>query len=209
MCRIRLVFVATLVLGMLMASIPASADPGDRASFQRTAARELAPAQCGGGAPLINIVEGVQNDADSAVSGSVWAFDAYMRQIDVRQIGTNTYCAIARYVGTFVTEPGVGPAGTGELAGGIRGTLYGGYRLMIVGTPLDTAAWSTHGYVGTFDYACDRQYNCPGYVNWIGQYFQAGYNADSEPWWGWRYDTAKNGDWINSVEGNFGNITGD
>ena len=44
----------------------------------------------------------------------------------------------------------------------------------------------------------------PGW-NWVGQYFESGYNFTYE-WWGWIYHAGKHGTWVNSIDGNSGDI---
>ena len=160
------------------------------------------------GSPVIKVEQKVKNDADSGVAGNAWAMDNYKREIVVYKTTTaNTYCAIVKYDGKVVTFAGASPQNTGTVAAGIRGDMDGGYRATITGTLLASPLWKIHGNVGTFDYACDANFNCPGRVSWLGQYFNSGYGFDYA-WWGWKYTTKRNGTWVNASTGNSGDITG-
>ncbi len=174
-------------------------------------ANELKKSACANtvGAPVINVEQQVKNDADSAVGGNAWAMDHYKREIVVyKTTAANTYCAIVKYEGGFVTLAGASPQNTGTVGAGIKGAMSGGYRsTLFTGTLKSNPSKPTHGSIGTYDYACDTSFNCPGVVNWRTLYFDniSGFDL---AWWGWQYKTAKNGSWINAVTGNVGDITG-
>ncbi len=177
---------------------------------------QLSRSACGEklGNPVINVMQRVQNDADSGVAGNYWAFDYYVRRITVWATPTqNTYCAIVRYEGNFYAVPGqIGP---GNIPPGARidtstnepvhGIMSGGRRATITGTLLTTSAWPTHGSVGTTNYQCDITGNCPGRLKWQDKYFNAEYSY-SDVWWGWKYNAGSHGTWINASSGNSGNI---
>ncbi len=174
------------------------------------ALRELARSACPNavGSPIINVEQKVINDADSGVGGNYWALDHYQRNIVVYKTKTaNTYCAIVKYGGNFVTFAGASPNNTGTVGAGIEGDMKGGYRGLVTGTLKASPSWKTHGNVGKFDYACDALGNCPGRVSWLAQYFDPGFGFDYS-WWGWKYTTDHNGTWINKMDGNIGDITG-
>ncbi len=182
--------------------------------------KELSKSSCGDKLkdPVIDVTQKVQNDADSGVAGDYWAdywaFDYYMRHITVWQTDvTNTYCAIVTYNGNFYAVPGqVGP---GNNPVGIKidtstnepvnGNFSGGRRATIVGTLLSPTLWTKHGSVGTTNYQCDINGNCPGLISWAGQYFSGGY-TNTDVWWGWKYTAGSHGTWINAISGNSGNI---
>ncbi len=177
---------------------------------------ELSNSACGKnlGKPVVDVVQRVQNDADSGQAGNYWAFDYYSRRIKVWPTATaNTYCAIVTYDGNFYTVPGqIGPGNTptGALINTatnqpVNGNMSGGRRATIVGTLLTTPVWPTSGSVGTTNYQCDINGLCPGLVSWAGQYFTAGYTYNDD-WWGWKYTAGSHGTWINAVTGNSGNI---
>ena len=168
--------------------------------------------------PVINVVQRVQNDADSGQAGNYWAFDYYTRHITVWQTasgeaGNNTYCAIVTYDGKFYAVPGqVGPGDTpsGALINTptnepVNGMMSGGRRATIVGSLLSTPLWTTHGSVGTTNYKCNISGSCSGVISWPGQYFNSGYSYN-DVWWGWKYNGGSHGTWVNSQDGNSGNI---
>jgi len=161
---------------------------------------------CGGGKLAVNVVQAITNDADSGVAGNVWAFDDLTRQIQVWQTGATTFCAIVRYEGTFTTNAGASPGGSGAVSAGIRGQFDGGYRTTQFTATLAPTK-PTHGFIGRYDYACDLSFDCPGYVDWTSFYF-TGVSGYDLAWWGWQYRAGANGTWVNSVDGNSGDITG-
>ncbi|HET9174475.1 MAG TPA: hypothetical protein VFN56_04315 [Candidatus Saccharimonadales bacterium] len=170
----------------------------------------LNAAQCVGkvGGPVVNVTEKITNDADSGIAGNYWAFDNVNRQIQVWHVGSaksTNYCAVVRYEGSFQTIAGqTSPGATTTLSGNVSGTIAGGY----IATFSSTSPVSTKGHVGTIDYACDATGYCRHYVDWVSQYFGSTYTNFNQPWWGWIY-TGNNGSvWVNSIEGNAGDITG-
>ncbi len=197
----RLVAVAlALVLSTLALSSSAYAatfDPGP----------QLAASACGvDRTPYINVVEGVRNDDDSGFnSATSWATDNYMRTIQVWQVAPGTYCAVVKYVGSFVTRAGTSPMGTGTVTAGIRGVMRGGYRsTAFAAVPRSDPAWAAHGFIGVVDYRCDGSYDCPGRVSWLDQYFSS--NTFDFAWWGWEYRAGSHGTWINAMDGSSGDI---
>jgi hypothetical protein len=176
---------------------------------------ELNAAACNAvGKPVIDVNEKVLNEADSGTAGNAWAYDTYSRHIQVWQTGTTTtgattWCAVVTYKGKFTTIAGASPGNTAVIAANVKGDFSGGYRATftgtLLGTPLGTPPWRTHGSVGTVNYACDTSFNCPGYVDWVGQYFT--YSNFVETWWGWSYKASgHHGTWVNSIAGNSGDI---
>lgn len=177
--------------------------------------KQLSKSSCGDnlGNPVINVTQKVQNDVDSGEAGNYWAFDYYNRRITAWSTGVNKYCAIVTYDGKFYAVPGqVGPGNNplGALINTptnapVNGDMSGGRRAIITGTLLTTPAWPTNGNVGTTNYQCDLSGTCLGVISWPGQYFNSGYNYN-DAWWGWQYKGGSHGTWINSVDGNSGNI---
>lgn len=155
---------------------------------------------CPAGNLVINVTQKVINDVDSGVAGNNWAHDNYNRQIQVWQIGENEFCASVQYIGSFVTIEGISPSGNSTVAEGIKGTMQGGYAATIIGTLNSDPAWQTKGNVGTIDYA-------GGPVSWLGIYFSSVGSFDYE-YWGWIYRAGNNGTWVNSQNGNQGDISG-
>lgn len=167
----------------------------------------LAPARCGEtGVVVVNVKEHVVNTVDSGQGGNYWAFDDINRQIQVRDNGDGTYCVVVRNEGDFDAQAGqTSPGNSGVLAGDEDGVFRGGYRATIAGTLKATPDWPTRGSVGTTDYNCDIGGDCPDYVNWVGQYFEPGYSFNYD-WWGWIYMAGNHGTWLNSSDGNSGDI---
>lgn len=162
-----------------------------------------------GGKLVINIVQSVTGDIDSGTAGQWWAYDEYNRHIQVWQLSDDSFCALVKYTGSFTTVGGASPGGSGTVAAGVTGTMEGGYRATFTGTLKPAPLWKTKGNVGLVDYACDAsegQASC-SYVSWTGQYFDSVASFD-QVWWGWIYQGGNNGSWVNSIEGNSGDITG-
>ncbi len=171
--------------------------------------QQVNAAQCDRtGRPVINVTHEVTNDIDSGLGGW-WAYDNYNRHIQVWQVGADTFCALVSYDGSFVTDDGPSPGNTDTIAAGITGSMAGGYRATITGTLNPTLR--TRGFIGAFNYGCDvdalnGRDSCTGLFNWLDAYFSAGWTFTYE-WWGWIYTTENNGTWINSIDGNQGDIT--
>lgn len=118
----------------------------------------------------------------------------------------STYCATLTYEGKANAVTGqTGPGGSGTIGADVKADMKGGYRATFSGTLKYPTLWPTKGKVGPVDYACDLLGNCPGVVSWTDQYFDGVDNFD-QPWWGWIYKAGKHGSWLNSVDGNLGNI---
>lgn len=169
--------------------------------------KELAAGRCvKPGKQVVNVTQKVLNSVDSGTAGNYWAFDNYNRTIQVWQQEGGTYCAVVKYQGQFDAQEGqISPGNGGTLDGSEDGNFEGGYRGTIVGTLKTSPAWKANGTVGDVDYQCAIDGTCPGAVNWLGQYFNAGYSFAYD-WWGWIYHTGRNGTWVNSVDANSGDI---
>lgn len=176
--------------------------------FNKAAAQQLTPSACEErGKLVINVEQKVLNDADSGEQGNYWAYDNYKRHIQVWETNASgVYCAIVSYRGNFTTVAGAAPGPSGTVGAGIKGEMDGGRRATIVGTLKTEPDWRTRGAVGTFNYDCNITTGvCPGLVSWVSQYFNAGASY-ADIWWGWSYKAGRHGTWINSVDGNSGNI---
>lgn len=157
------------------------------------------------GAPVINVTQRIVKTVDSGEAGNNWAFDDLVRQIKVYKKSDNTFCALVDNEGRFDSQEGQrSPGDTGVLTGKEDGTFKGGYRALIVGTLKENPGMKTNGNLGTVNYNCDLKGNCPGYFNWVGEYF-SGDPIFSYEWWGWQYNY-KGNTWTNASTGNSGDI---
>jgi|SRR3989344_2817137 len=180
----------------------------EAAAFHLDFGEQLASSNCNAeGAPVVNVVQKIVNDADSGEAGNYWALDSFNRTIQVWKTGEDSYCAMVRYEGRFAGIAGQqSPGDTGPLTGNETGVVTGGYKALIENaTLMDSPVWPTKGNVGSFDYQCDASGNCPGAVNWLDQYFNPGYTFD-QPWWGWIYRAGGGRVWVNATSGNKGDI---
>ncbi|HXG51772.1 MAG TPA: hypothetical protein VNN77_10245 [candidate division Zixibacteria bacterium] len=193
-------FLGLLVLGGQVMAAP---------SIHLSWGSQVNPGQCDGasGKLVINVTHQVTGDIDSGVGGNYWAYDDYNKHIQVWQTDTNTFCADVRYLGSFVTVAGRSPQNTDTIAAGIEGTFEGGYRAIIIGTLDPDPLYRTRGSIGKFDYGCDAVTgNCVNLFSWPDTYF-ASYSSFNLDWWGWVYQGGSNGTWVNSIDGNQGDIT--
>ncbi|HET9946835.1 MAG TPA: hypothetical protein VFQ63_02115 [Patescibacteria group bacterium] len=173
------------------------------------AQKQLVRKECNAkGNPVINVTQKILNDADSGEAGNYWAYDTIERRIQVWKGEKGTYCATVKYEGKFAAIAGQrSPGNTGVLTGTEKGEFEGGYRADITGALLSSPSLPTKGSIGTTDYKCDVNGNCPGSFDWTTKYFNtsaAGFTF-SMPWWGWTY---RNGHhiWVNAITGNSGDI---
>jgi len=157
----------------------------------------------------INVTHGVKNDADSGIAGNYWAADDYNKHIQVWKIGTageeEVFCAVVRYQGAFTTVAGASPGNSDVIAAGIEGTFQGGYRAIIVRHESPSPVYKRRGNIGVFDYGWTG-IGAPTPFDWLGVYF-ATVTLFSFEWWGWVYHGGPNGTWVNSSDGNQGDIT--
>lgn len=197
----------TILLGVILAASVMLATAVFAAQDTLNWGIELNPDQCGAvGKPVINVVEKIVNTVDSGEGGNYWAYDNLNRQIQVWDQGDGTYCAIVRNEGKFDGQAGqTSPGAGGTMTGDEDGPFEGGYRAIIDGDLRTDPAWKNRGFVGTNNYNCDLTGDCPDYVNWVEQYFDSGYSFTYD-WWGWIYHGGKCGTWVNSADGNAGDI---
>lgn len=175
------------------------------------------------GPPVIDVTQDVTNDLDSGVE-AWWAYlNDYQRSIAGWQIEEDPlFAVIVQYDGTFTSVAGPSPNGTGEVGEGVTGTMQGGYVAFVYGEWLEDPAWPETGYVGLYDYGATWtdldedgvfDYGEESFsderISWLLQYLEEGYEFEYI-WWGWRYDPRcpSNGYWINSQDGNEGDILG-
>lgn len=201
----KLAVLATTVafLGLLILGGQAIAAPSVHLNW----GSEVDPGQCDGapGKLVINVTHQVTNDIDSGIAG-FWAYDDYNKHIQVWQVDTGTFCADVRYLSSFITDDGPSPQNTDTIAAGIEGTFEGGYRATITGTLNPSPSYRTKGNIGTFDYGCDVDTgSCTSLFSWLATYFTS--SSFTYDWWGWVYHGGSNGTWVNSSDGNQGDIT--
>ena len=147
------------------------------------------------------------NDYDSGIGGNAWANDTIHRNLEIWKTGSTTFCAIVKDNGKIVTFAGESPNGSGQVGAGVKGVMDGGYITgQFTGSQISNPAYAKHGQLGTFDLQCVNAYTCPGAHPTVSSYV-SGY-AGQLSWWGWEYNTCQNGNWVNSSDGNFGDITG-
>lgn len=189
-----------------MASGPALAKP-DKPHLNW--GKVINPCQCPKGKVVINISHDVINSADSRVGGGFWALINYKKTIKIIQINDNEFCVSTKFVGDFTTVEGRSPANEADISAGITGTFQGGYKQTYTGTLNPNPDWSTKGYLGTFDHGWDGDPDTP--VNkeiddWENIYF-SNWPPPTWDWWGFIYHGGPNGTWVNSGDGNEGDIT--
>jgi len=162
--------------------------------------------QCSGDL-VINVTYHIENSMDSGEGGNYWAYDFINRLIQVRQVDENKFCAEVRDTGYFITVEGRSPGNTDNIEAGIEGRLNGGYVIDITGVLNSDPDFATFGNIGEFDYQCHPEIpECESAFNWLDTYFESGYSYAYQQW-GWIYHAGKNGTWINSSDGNSGDIT--
>jgi hypothetical protein len=166
------------------------------------------PSHCDKGKQIVSVNYTLKNDYDSGVAGNAWANDTINRHLQIVDLGNGTYCALIDDNGSFVTFAGPSPAGTATVSAGIKGQIDGGYMTTdFTGTLNPSPAYKTHGNLGTFNLMCTDANTCPGAHPSFLSYFNGSPSWDYASW-GWRYHTAKNGNWVNAMTGNTGDITG-
>ena len=206
-----------LFLFWLLLVQQAVAKPSEHLNF----GTQLNAAECNttGARLVINVIQHIIGDADSGEFGNYWAYDDVHRRIQVWQLSENpdTFCAVLKYMGSFVTVPGESPGffdpdANDTVAAGVTGTFEGGYRSTVfTGTLKDPPDYRTSGNIGTFNYMCVILPGvvdgaaCPGYRDWTTFYFSSTLGFDLA-WWGWVYHAGDNGSWVNSIDGNSGDI---
>jgi hypothetical protein len=149
------------------------------------------------GQALVN-VHYTYTSPDSGLGGNDWANDTINRQLEIWEVDGG-YCASVKDQGSFVTVAGASPGNTDTVSAGITSKLKGGYTttlLTLTGT-FNPNNMPTRGNLGTYDHT-----NRPSFMS----YGLSGGLAD----WGWVYETANNGSWVNASipPGNSGDITG-
>jgi len=140
-----------LFLFWLLLVQQAVAKPSEHLNF----GTQLNAAECNttGARLVINVIQHIIGDADSGEFGNYWAYDEVHRRIQVWQLSENpdTFCAVLKYMGSFVTVPGESPGffdpdTNDTVAAGVTGTFEGGYRSTVfTGTLKDPPDYRTVG----------------------------------------------------------------
>jgi hypothetical protein len=217
--------VATLACAAMLTSPQASAAPGPHLNVGHNL--RASETSCPSGRKLLNIVYKITNSVDSGTgtndSGAPWwATIDYVAQVQVVELGPNEFCATVKDQGSFETVGGDGPgcandASCGQpedqVEAGVIGTVHGGDTENFTGT-FTPGGNRTKGSIGTFDHNCDPSTpggDCDGagVTRWLGLYFTGATDFNFDEWWGWVYHAGNNGTWVNAIDGNDGNITGD
>jgi hypothetical protein len=215
-----------VITGATLASAPASAVPGPHLNWGHQL--RAGETSCPSGDKVLNLSYKITNSVDSGTgmndSGAVWwAGIDYVLHVQVVELESDTFCATVRTQGSFESVGGDGPGCAndmscglleGRLEPGVVGTFHGGYTETFTGTFSPPADMRTKGSIGTFDHDCDPSVaggDCDGagVARWLGLYFVDVADFDFDEWWGWIYRTGSNGTWVNQIDGNEGNITGE
>lgn len=139
---------------------------------------------------VIDAIEKVANDADSGQT-NYWALDQYTRTIKVWNVGSDSWCAVVTYKGTFQAVAGQQSPGTslnppsgGILSGYETGPMNGAIEDLITG-PLDISNPSMWPVIGKVNGGNPVDYNCTGFtpgtyniscpggadLDWVAAYF--------------------------------------
>lgn len=208
MKKLAVLAIAAVFLSILIIGGVATAGPSAPPTLNWGS--ETNAGECGAGKLVLNVTQTIVNDIDSGEDGNYWAYDNYNRHIQVWQVGTNAFCALVKYMGSFTSVAGSSPGNTTDvIAAGISGTMEGGYKATITGTLNASPTYRTRGNIGVFNYGCDPSSgSCTGRVSWLDVYFSSwSFPSGDLDWWGWIYHGEPNGTWVNAVTGNLGDIT--
>lgn len=181
---------------------------------------------CPSGKKVLDVSYKLENSLDSGTGDNDydtvwWAMIDYILQVKVVEIGENEYCATVKNQGSFESVGGDGPgcvndnncgSPAGRLQPGVIGTFQGGYTMTFTSNNFNPESLRTRGSIGKFDHDCDPSSGngaCDGdgVTRWRTLFFPD-YSGVSWNWWGWVYHAGNNGSWVNKIDGNEGNITG-
>lgn len=170
--------------------------------------KELNAAKCDGqGPPVITVERKVINGLDTGTC-EPWAEDIFTQKIRVWETSSGSFCAALTYRGRFDAFEGApSPQECEPLTGDEEGPFEGGVRLTFDGTfaPEDT---QTRGSLGIVDQGCDKTVASCDFsstTGWIDDYFASTSNLAFE-WFGFIYHGGNCGTWVNSSDGNCGDI---
>lgn len=181
---------------------------------------------CPSGKKILNVTRKIVNAVDSGTGinqyGVVWWADSkYNQNIQVVETAPDTFCATVTSKGKFTSVGGNSPGCSStatctnpaqdQLDAGVMGTFEGGLINTFTGT-FDPGDMRTRGSIGTLDGDCNAATagGClaPVFSAWRSEFF-TDVDDSSLSWWGWVYHAGKNGTWVNSSDGNEGDITSD
>jgi hypothetical protein len=134
----------------------------------------------------------------------VWKVGVIVDPPDPPTVGAERFCALVRYQGSFTTlegpspNPSPSPAGSHVISDGIDGSFEGGYLLVFNADELASPAFPSRGHIGTVAGPVDL-------YDWLSFYF-TNPGLDDLQWWGWVHHGGHNGAWVNSIDGNEGDI---
>ena len=154
--------------------------------------------------PVVTTVSYDIVTVDSGEFGGYWAYDYLHSEATITELDEGLYGVFVWQTGYFVSWAGTSPGNTGTIGEGVEGDVEGGFYAIVEGELKE----DLEGYLGSFDYGCDQNADCPDYVSWRDLFFED-YGEWGYEWWGWFYTTCGNGYWFNTAEGNEGDITGD
>ena len=202
---------AATLIGGVISTAPALAAPGPHLDWGHQL--RASETSCPSGDKVLNVNYKIINSLDGGngtniFGGSAWAFIDYVLHVQVVELETGEFCATVKTQGSFESIGGDGPSGDGDLEPGVIGTFQGGYTDTFTGT-FDPGE-RTRGSIGTFDHDCDPATGVcdgSGVFRWRELYFPGAVHTLEG--WGWIYRAGNNGVWVNGIDGDDGNITGD
>ena len=205
---------AATLIGGVISTAPASAAPGPHLDWghQLTASETSCPS----GDKVLNVNYKIINSLDSGngtndVGAPWWAFIDYVLHVQVVELEPGEFCATVKNQGSFESIGGDGPSGDGrsrargdrDLPGRLHRDLHRHVRPP-ASAPAAASAPSTTTATRQRSGDCDGA----GVTRWLGLYFPVS-RFHFDEWWGWIYRAGNNGVWVNAIDGDDGNITGD
>ena len=166
----------------------------------------------------INVTRKVENDfalTDALdIMSRPWAAREFNQHIQVWKVGVTggtgeRFCALVRYQGSFTTpspSDSTGPNSPAEsqnILGGSDRSFEGGYLLVFDAEERPIPTYKTQGHIGTFRETPAAPLPLD---DWHAFYFMNVAAVGFPQWWGWIYHGGHNGAWVNSIEGNQGDI---
>jgi hypothetical protein len=121
------------------------------------------------GTPIVDVVARIKNEGDAGVSGKIWALIDIEEHAKIWQESPTLFCVLETDIGSFHSFAGTSPGGTGTISAHRHGVTLGVQRFKLNGTLHPVAPVS--GFLGTFNFKCDRLGQCPGNVRFSQFYF--------------------------------------